>query len=186
MATHDDEPAPQARLMALLAPLHHRARLTARRLCRSNADGDDLFHDAVLRALDKLDELREPARFRAWFYAVLLSVHRARHRRSFWRRLLPIDELRAEPAARSDDNEACLGARRMARSLATLAPKAREAIVLFELEGFTLEELAALHHESLSAVKSRLARARARLRRHYERSERSKPPLARERSHEHG
>ena len=32
----------------------------------------------------------------------------------------------------------------MARALATLAPPEREAIVLFELEGFTLEEVAAL------------------------------------------
>jgi RNA polymerase sigma-70 factor (ECF subfamily) len=176
---HDDERARQERLMALLGPLHDGARLTARRLCRSNADGDDLFHEAVLRALDKLDELRDSERFRAWFYAVMLSVHRRRYRRSFWRRLIPLGELRSEPA-RGDESDAYAGAQRMARALATLAPEAREAIVLFELEGFTLEELAALHHESLSAVKSRLARARARLRRHYERSERVLSPVARE------
>lgn len=170
--------------MALLAPLHDRARATARRLCRCNADGDDLFQEAVLRALDRLDELRDPDRFRAWFFAVLLSVHRARHRRRFWRRLIPLGELLHEPAA-DDESDAVDGAQRMARALATLAPEAREAIVLFELEGFTLEELAALHDESISAVKSRLARARARLRRHYQRSERVSPPVAGERSHEH-
>ena len=49
----------QRRLLALIGPLHDRARMTARRLCRSHADGDDLFHEAVLRALDHLDELRD-------------------------------------------------------------------------------------------------------------------------------
>ena len=166
----------QRRLMELLAPLHDRARMTARRLCRSHADGDDLFHEAVLRALDHLDELRDAGSFRSWFYAVLLNVHRARHRLAFWRRLVPIDEVRAEVAAIDGGHDAfadaIAGAQRMARALATLAPLEREAIVLFELEGFSLEEIVALQKSSLSAVKSRLVRARGRLRRHYERHER--------------
>jgi RNA polymerase sigma-70 factor, ECF subfamily len=170
----------QRRLMELLAPLHDRARVTARRLCRSHADGDDLFHEAVVRALDHLDELRDVERFRSWFYAVLLNVHRARHRLSFWRRLVPLDEARAELAADSGATDAIEGAQRMARALATLAPQEREAVVLFELEGFTLEEVAALQQSTLPAVKSRLVRARARLRRHYERRERVTRPVVQE------
>jgi RNA polymerase sigma-70 factor (ECF subfamily) len=169
----------QRRLMELLAPLHDAARMTARRLCRSHADGDDLFHEAVLRAIDHLDELREPDKFRSWFYAVLLNVHRARHRLSFWRRLVPLEDSRAELVV-PDESDALAGAQRMARALATLAPQEREAIVLFELEGFSLEELAALQQSSLSAVKSRLVRARGRLRRHYERRERVTRPVVQE------
>jgi RNA polymerase sigma-70 factor (ECF subfamily) len=170
----------QRRLIELLAPLHDGARMTARRLCRSHADGDDLFHEAVLRALDHLDELRERDKFRSWFYALLLNVHRARHRKSFWRRLVSLDEVRAEPAVTDGATDALEGAQRMARALATLAPQEREAVVLFELEGFTLEEVAALQQSNLSAVKSRLVRARARLRRHYERRERVTRPVAQE------
>ena len=70
----------------------------------------------------------------------------------------------------------------MARALATLAPPEREAIVLFELEGFSLDEIAALQRSSLSAVKSRLVRARGRLRRHYERRERVTRPVVQEQS----
>ena len=170
----------QRRLMELLGPLHDGARMTARRLCRCNADGDDLFHEAVLRALDHLDELRDAGHFRSWFYAVLLNVHRARYRMSFWRRLVPLDEVRAEVAVTDGGRDAFEGAERMARALATLAPPEREAIVLFELEGFSLEEIAALQSSSLSAVKSRLVRARGRLRRHYERHERIARPVVQE------
>ena len=169
------------RLMELLAPVHDAARMTARRLCRSHADGDDLFHEAVLRALGHLHELRDASKFRSWFYAVLLNVHRARHRHDFWRRLVSFDETRAELVV-DDESDALAGAQRMARALATLAPQEREAVVLFELEGFSLEELAALQKSSLSAVKSRLVRARGRLRRHYERRERVTRPLAQEQS----
>jgi RNA polymerase sigma-70 factor (ECF subfamily) len=171
------------RLLRLLQPLHERARTTARRLCRSNADGDDLFHEAVLRALDHLDELRDEDRFRPWFFAVLLGVHRERHRRSFWRRLLPLDALtaRTEPQT-PGDAERVEGAERMTRALATLAAEQREAIVLYELEGFTLEEIAALQGGSLSGVKSRLVRARAKLRAHYERTERALAPVPQRRT----
>jgi RNA polymerase sigma-70 factor (ECF subfamily) len=173
------------RLMALLAPLHDAARATARRLCRSHADGDDLFQETVLRALGQLATLREPAKFRAWFYAVMLSVHRARHRRRFWHRLFSLDDVTREPS-RAGEAERYEGAQRMARALATLAPEAREAIVLFELEGFTLEELAALQRDSIAAVKSRLSRARERLRRHYQKLEGERPAIVKERRHENG
>jgi RNA polymerase sigma-70 factor (ECF subfamily) len=156
----------QARLGELLAPLHDAARRTARRLSRCDADGDDLFHEAVLRALDRLPQLRDPTRFRSWFYAVLLSVHRARWRRRFWRRLIPFDD--APPRAAPDWEEERARADRMAHALAQLSPRLREAIVLSELDGFSLEEVASLQRATLSAVKSRVARARERLRRHYQ------------------
>jgi RNA polymerase sigma-70 factor (ECF subfamily) len=159
MASEDD-------LTTLLEPVHDRARATARRLCRSHAEGDDLFHEAVLRAFDRLDELRDKERFQAWFYAVLLSVHRMRHRRSFWKRFLPFDT--ADEPVDAGTESRIEGADRMARALAMLGPEAREAVVLFELDGFSVEEIAALQGESTGTVKSRLARARTRLREHYE------------------
>jgi len=152
--------------MALLTPLHGRVRSTARRLCRSDAEGDDLFQETVLRAFDRLDELRDERKFPSWFFAILLSGHRVRHRRDFWRRLVPLKE--ASEPARPAEADRVDGAERMTRALHTLAPKEREAIVLFEIEGFTVDEIAGIQGGSLSAVKSRLARARTRLRRHYE------------------
>lgn len=175
MADDDRQKERQRRLMQLLAPIHEQARLTARRLCRSHHDGDDLFQEAALRALQRLDDLREASRFRAWFYAVLLSVHRERSRRSFWRRFLPFlsfsDERdRREAAARATPSyEETRGeATRLQAALAKLPAKQREAVVLFEVDGYSLEEVAELQADSLSAVKSRLARGRQLLRQHYE------------------
>ena len=45
------------RLIELLEPFHRQAAATARRLCRSPADGDDLYQEAVLRAYEKLQSL---------------------------------------------------------------------------------------------------------------------------------
>jgi RNA polymerase sigma-70 factor (ECF subfamily) len=60
-------------------------------------------------------------------------------------------------------------AERMATALGKLPAVQREAVVLFELEGFSIEEIAAIQRVTASAVKSRLSRGRDRLRRVYAR-----------------
>jgi RNA polymerase sigma-70 factor (ECF subfamily) len=162
------------RLRGLLEPIHERARLSARRLCRSDAEGDDLFQDAALRALTRLSELRDDGAFAAWFYRILLSLHRSRARRSLWRRWLSLDDVEESAAGPVGDDgarweEERLGAERMRRALATLPAVQREAVVLADVDERSLEEIARLQGVSLSAVKSRVVRARERLRKHYTR-----------------
>jgi RNA polymerase sigma-70 factor (ECF subfamily) len=162
------------RLIDLLRPFHGQAAATARRLSRSVEDGDDLFQEALIRAYAKLPSLRDESRFRPWFYSVLLSVHRNRSRRGFWRRFLSLEgrdgksiDVAGEDGGSWDEERR--GAERVSRALAGLRPEQREAVVLFEMDGLSIEEIAAIQKVSLSSVKSRLARARKRLRRHYER-----------------
>lgn len=175
MTEHDDSDRWQ-QLLAVLAPFHEAAARTARRLCRSTDDGDDLLSETILRAFDKFHTLRDPSRFRSWFFAVLLSVHRNRARRHFWKRFLSLDARQEEgfdPIGTDGARDAEMQRRsaRAARALATLNPEQREAIVLFELEGFSIEEIAAMSGVGISAVKSRLARGRTRLAQCYERWE---------------
>jgi len=159
-------------LIALLEPIHSQALGTARRLCRSSADGDDLYQETVVRAFEKLHTLRDPSRFRPWFFATLLSLHRSRCRRSFWSRFLPLEEATAgshEPLGENGQRleDEAWGSERAARALATLVAPQREAVVLFEMDGYSIEEIAAMQRVSISAVKSRLVRGRERLRRYY-------------------
>lgn len=169
-----------ARLSALLEPIHAQAAATARRLCRSSAEGDDLLQDTVLRAFEKLHTLRDESRFRAWFYATLLSRHRTRLRRSFWRRLLPWEAAFPDGREPAGDDGSAWGdvagrAARMRRALESIPAVQRQAIVLFELDGYAIEEIARMQHTSVPAVKSRLKRGRERLRVWYAREGRVAP-----------
>ena len=74
--------------------------------------------------------------------------------------------------------DAAEAARRAREALASLAPAYREAIVLFEIEGWQVDELAKLLGVSPSAVKSRLARGRAQLRAYYEARHQAVPTLS--------
>ena len=162
------------RLATLLAPIHESALGTARRLCRSRGDGDDLYQESVVRAFEKLHTLRDESRFRSWFYATLLSRHRSRSRRLFWKRLVPLErafEGEREPAGEDGGRweERFRQANRVADALATLDAAQREVIVLFEVDGYSIAEIAEMQRASIPAVKSRLVRGREKLRRWYQR-----------------
>jgi len=162
------------RLATLLAPIHESAQATARRLSRSRGDGDDLYQESVVRAFEKLHTLRDESRFRSWFYATLLSRHRSRSRRLFWKRLVPLEQAFAgerEPAGEDGGRweERIRQASRAADALATLEAKQREVIVLFEVDGYSIAEIAEMQRASVPAVKSRLVRGREKLRRYYRR-----------------
>ena len=162
------------RLSVLLGPIHRDALATARRLCRSPADGDDLYQESVLRAFEKLHTLRDESRFRAWFYATMLSRHRSRHRRLFWKRQVPLDQAFAggrEPVGEDGTRWSAeiQSARRATEALAALDAVQREVIVLFEIDGHSIREIADMQGVSPSAVKTRLARGRRKLRGFYER-----------------
>lgn len=165
------------RFLRLMEPGYAKALAFARSLSRSRSDGDDLMQESLVRALTRLGNLRDDAAFHAWFYRIVINVHRTRSRRAFWRRFLQLGE-----TSRADDEretvsdyrvsewspDAAEAARRARQSLASVPAEQRESIVLFEVEGWTVEEIAVLHRVSVSAVKSRLARGRARLRAYYE------------------
>ncbi|HSQ59518.1 MAG TPA: RNA polymerase sigma factor, partial [Acidobacteriota bacterium] len=153
------------RLTGMLAPFHGAALGTARRLAGSADEGDDLLQETILRVHSRLDSLRDEARFRSWFFAVLLSVHRSHARRSFWRRFLPLSEVPGqEPVANPPHGDADrIGARRARIALARLPSAQREAIVLHDIQGFSVDEVATMQDVSASAVKSRLSRGRDRL-----------------------
>ena len=175
------------RFRALLEPVYAQAVGFARHLSRSRADGDDLFQEALIRALARLAGLRDDAAFKPWLYRIVISVHRNRVRRAFWRRFLPLPEVATdEPAASGNyrvsewSPDAAEAARRAREALTTLPAVQREAIVLYEIEGWQVDEIAVLQRCSASAVKSRLARGRDRLRAYYEARHAAVPSLSRE------
>jgi RNA polymerase sigma-70 factor, ECF subfamily len=163
------------RFRRLIEPDWAKSLAFARSLSRSRSDGDDLFQEAVVRAMTKLASLRDDGAFRGWFYRILITVHRNRSRRSFWRRFVRISDEHSpdEQTSVADyrvtawSPDAAESVRRAREALATLPAEQRESIVLFELEGWQVDEIAALHGVSVSAVKSRLSRGRDRLRAFY-------------------
>jgi RNA polymerase sigma-70 factor (ECF subfamily) len=167
------------RFLELLDPIHDRMARHAAYLERGDSEeGREVFAEAVLRALTQFNQLRDPERFAPWFYRILVHVSWRRQRRKFWRRFLALGGSGTdfadgagvpEPSAADLGHETFEAGELLLKLLERVPRAQREAFLLHEVEGFRLDEVAELQGVSLSAVKSRLSRARRVLRARYER-----------------
>ncbi|WP_412061712.1 RNA polymerase sigma factor [Rubrivirga sp. IMCC45206] len=160
-------PADPDAFLTALRPHYADALRYCRGLCArwSPSHAEDAFQSALLAALEGFGGLRDRERFRPWLFRIVTREVRKAQRRSVWRRFAPLPP---------DDVAGPLGlvtapasgeAHDLLAALAGLGRREREALLLFEVGGFSVDEIRAVQGDrSASAVKSRLARARARLR----------------------
>ena len=124
------------------------------------ADAEDQLQDVFLKAMRQGERFCEIANARAWLYEVARNALADRLRLARPTVALADDlGAEAEQAAAVDSLAACLP-----RVLSELSAEDREVITLCDLEGLTQEEYARRKGLSLAGAKSRVQRARKRLR----------------------
>lgn len=149
---------------------------TSLRLCGGHeADAEDLLHDAVLRAFQRFDQLRDPRAGRSWMLTIITRTHlnhlRARHRRAetlltdydnrafeealaAWRPLPSPEDLTLSSVEHEE----------LMRAVDGLEPELRATVVLADLEELPQRQVAAMLKIPEGTVASRLYRARRKLR----------------------
>ncbi len=156
---------------ALVAGELPRIRRLARAFARTEADADDLAQDALVRVYKGLRGFRWQASFSTWLFAVVRSVYLdgAKGREGTRRaREEPLGrgDAEREGGARPDEVLAAEEDRRRVWAALRAVPREyRTALVLFDLEGCTYDEVAGIEGVAVGTVKSRLHRGRAHLRR---------------------
>ena len=115
-------------------------------------DAMDLAQDAVIKAITKIDTLRERDNIKNWVYRILVNECLMFLRKN--KRLLYLEDSIGE----IEDERQEIGEERMdlLRALDHLNPKQRTVIMLHYFEDMKLDEIAAVTETNLSTVKSRL------------------------------
>src|SRR5256884_6379254 len=150
--------------LAECGPLAYRV---AHGVLRNTADAEDVAQEALLRAYQRFDRLRDRNRFRAWLVRIafrlaldrLRSGNRRELRDTLWsqpQHQPPAPT--AEDFAASNEFQAHLD-----NALAELPEKLRLVLLLAAIEGHTIDEIAALLRISTGTVKSRIFYARRQL-----------------------
>lgn len=127
---------------------------------RTEADADDLLQDVFVRIQRRLPELRDPARLQGWVYRIARNavVDHYRARKDH-------DPLEIEPEAEDPTGQDVVDLTPTLRSFIAALPAAyREPLIRHEFQGEPLQDVAEALGLSLTAVKSRVRRARAKLR----------------------
>lgn len=148
----------------LLEAEHPRAESFCRRLAGDLARGDDLYQDSLLQALRKFDRLRNPAAFKPWLYRIIVNTCASQRRAAWWKKRVRLTNEIVDSLASDDPAPEYEAKRWIAKALAALSPEDRALITLFELEGWSIAELANLNGKSPGTIKSRLSRAREKMR----------------------
>lgn len=141
-----------------------RLRRYAIALMRDRTEADDLVHDVVLRALDKLHLWREGTNMRTWLFTIMHNLHANEMRRRS--RMLDVVPMDAAPArAEAAGQESAVELSELSVAMGSLSPLHRQVLLLIGLEGMTYGEAAGVLDVPVGTVMSRLSRAREELRR---------------------
>ena len=138
---------------ALVSQNENRLYRAALSLLGDPQEAEDAVQDAFVRYLERApEELENPG---AWLMRVLVNNCKSRLRLA-WRRVGPLPDTLPAPAVEE---------REVLEELFALPPADRAVLHLYYYEGYTTDEIARITGQRPGTVRTRLSRAREKLRR---------------------
>lgn len=131
---------------------------------------DDITQDVFTKVYPLLPDLSHDHRVLPWLYRVAsnAAIDQIRRRRRFlWLRIGKLSGTGEEPHA-NDDHARVGEQEHVTRVLRTIPPENASALLLHALEGYSYKEIAEIQGVSMTAIRSRIARARAAFREGYD------------------
>ncbi len=147
--------------MKMYQPLHERFE----RFCKSRSYGsvsfEDLMHDSLIIAFDKLKNCTEPKVFLSFLFGTAIRVLANQRRK---KQVIYVENY-TEKINNStvNDGEINLQKDELYFALAQLNSDTSDCIVLFEISGFSIKEIAEITKMKEATVKQRLVRGRKQL-----------------------
>ena len=123
---------------------------------RNSADAEDAVGEAILRAYEKKEQLRDSLRFKSWVMSILANVTKTmltkRGKVEFLGDMSPY-----EGSTKGEKRE-------LWEFVMGLPQEFRDVVILYYYDGFLIKEIAQILKVSEGTVKSRLNRAKKKLR----------------------
>jgi len=152
----------QAYFLELYKPNHDRFE----RFCRARVFGDmdyrDLINDTLLVAFDKFETLKSKDAFLSFLCGISVRIIGNYHQKKKATRFKKEDAIFSVHDNGTNPHDAA-DVHFLHVALAQLVDEQREAIILFEIAGFSIKEIVEIQAVSESAVKQRLKRGREKL-----------------------
>ena len=152
----------QDTFLKLYEPIHDRFE----RFCRARVYGDmdfrDLMNESLLVAFEKFETLRSKEAFLSFLFGISVRVLANYHQKKKVNRIEKDDQIHLIQD-KSADSQLDADVHYLHQALTKLSDDQRECIILFEISGFSIKEIAEIQQASESAVKQRLKRGREKL-----------------------
>src|SRR5437867_4855397 len=161
--------APADALEAMYAAYRGRIYTFLLRFLADPEMADDVTQETFAKAYGAFGSLTADHRILPWLYRIASNAavdHLRRRKRFGWVRLGAVAETADEPHMR-DDHGRVPEREHIQAVLRGLPPENAVALLLHAVEGYSYVEIAQIQDATLTAVRSRIARARAAFRRAY-------------------
>jgi RNA polymerase sigma-70 factor (ECF subfamily) len=156
------------RFLELVAAIRPELHRYCARMLGSIADGEDVVQDTLARAYYALPEMETMPPLRPWLFRIAHRRALDHLKRYDVRMREPLDAVEREAPDAAPDPDDALAREEATRAAVShfieLAPAQRSAVILKDVLGHSLEEIAALLDVSVPGVKAALHRGRMRLR----------------------
>ena len=152
----------QKQFLSIFEPFEKQISNYCHALTGNESDGRDLLQETILQLYSNLEKLQKADLPQFYMCGVARNIYLSSRRRlKFW---VDIEKSGAEHAySNITSAETNIEVQLLYKSIAKLPFKHREALVMFEIMGFSLLEIQQHQGGSLSGVKSCIARARQSL-----------------------
>lgn len=148
--------------LILYEPLH--ARFT--RYCGSNAYGlmetEDLIQETILATLQHFDRINDKNKLLSFMIGVANNIVKNILRRQKFKGAFD-EQAALKLEGRIGNPEVALDIHYLYKALNQMPLKDKEAVILFEVNGFSIREISEMQKASEGATKTRLSRARHKL-----------------------
>jgi len=135
-----------------------------RRLVVQKAAAEDLLQDTLIAMFEHLDDFRGEAPFGVWVRSIAVSRCLMAFRSPWHRARVALESWTEDSLAASESAGRTADLIDLDRALQKLSPLTRTVVWLFDVEGWSHEEIARAFDRTVSFSKSQLARGHARLR----------------------
>lgn len=152
----------QKAFMKLYEPVHAQFERFCKARVYGQLDFKDLMHDSLIIAFNKFESLKEEKAFLHFLFGIairILSNNKKKKSLDYHDNLNSV--VSSTPVV--SDTERNIELEHLKIALSRLPEEQKEAILLFEIGGFSIKEIAGLQESSESAVKQRLSRGRQNL-----------------------
>lgn len=146
--------------LTLYEPVHQ----SFERFCKARSYGQmpfkDLMQETLLIAYTKFNQLQEPDKFLYYLFGIAIRILSNQRKKVQYEALTEMDIAKAitQPAA---DRQAEI--EQLYKALSLLPIEQREALILFEIVGFSVKEIAGFQQKTEEAIRQQISRGRKKL-----------------------
>lgn len=131
-------------------------------LSKNEDDAKDLMGNTLEIAFKKFETLKDRSKFKYFIFGIASRITN-NERRKWSNKIFVSDANLNKQISTIQDSDQSADYYFLHQALQQLKQSTREAIVLFELEGFSIKEIAEIQNTNENTIKTRLSRGRAEL-----------------------